>query len=425
MVYNNSIDFARKLDAADSLAKYRNRFFIPRKNQHEVIYFSGNSLGLQSRDTFSYFEQELYDWAAMGVEGHFQAKNPWVSYHTLFAEPLARLTGAKPTEVVAMNSLSVNLHLLLVSFYRPTKKRFKILVEHNPFPSDWYAIQSQIRFHGFDPGDSIIEMQPRNGEKTLRTEDILHTIDRNKDSLALVLMGGVNYFTGQVFDMKAITEAASKAGALVGFDLAHAIGNIKLELHYWGVDFACWCSYKYLNSGPGSVGGIFIHEKHLSEKDLPRFNGWWGAEQPKKFLMNKEFSAATTAEAWQLSNAPIFSMTAHLAALGIFEEAGFDALLEKSKLLTGYLEFIINEINKQFNEKTCEIITPLEPDQRGCQISMVVQIKGKELHEQLMRAGVVSDWREPDVIRLAPVPLYNSFEDVFRFGEIMTGLLKK
>jgi kynureninase len=325
-----------------------------------------------------------------------------------------------------MNQLTVNLHLLMVSFYRPTKMRYKILCEAKAFPSDQYALESQVKFHGFDPADAIIEVAPRENEYCIRHEDILSAIEKNKNELALVMIGGVNYYNGQVFDMQALTAAAHKAGALAGFDLAHAAGNIKLHLHNWNVDFACWCSYKYLNSGPGSVAGAFIHQKHLKEKNIPRFAGWWGHDKVSRFKMEKGFMPMETAEAWQLSNAPVLSMAAHKAAIEIFDEAGMDALTEKSKMLTAYLEFIIDSINsdEKIPQRGLEIITPREVSQRGCQLSIIAHGMGKSLHDKLMSEGVIADWREPNVIRCAPVPLYNSFEDVWRFGNILTSALK-
>ncbi len=422
MIYQNTLAFAQEMDAKDSLKGYREKFYFPMMHGKKTIYFTGNSLGLQPTTTQDYLLNELEDWATFGVEGHFHARNKWLSYHEQFAEPVAKIVGALPTEVVVMNQLTVNLHLLMVSFYRPNDKRYKILFESKAFPSDQYAMQSQVKFHGYKPDDAIIEVAPREGENCIRQEDILEAIEKNKDSLALILIGGVNYFTGQVFNMKGITEAGHKAGAMVGFDLAHAAGNLKLELHNWNVDFACWCSYKYLNSGPGGVAGVYINEKHLTEKDIPRFSGWWGHDKGTRFKMEKDFVAIPTAEAWQMSNAPVLSMAAHKAAVDIFDEAGMDALVEKAELLTGYLEFVIDEINKSLEQKL-EIITPRDKTQRGCQISIVAHGRGKDLFNKLSEAGVISDWREPNVIRCAPVPLYNSFEDVFTFGEILKSSL--
>jgi kynureninase len=409
--YVNSLAFARAQDQSDPLSSYRSKFYFPQMGGKDVIYFTGNSLGLQPRTTQDYILNELEDWAGFGVEGHFHSRKPWLPYHEQFAEPVSRLVGATPDEVVVMNQLTVNLHLLMVSFYRPDKNRYKILCEEKAFPSDQYALESQVKFHGFDPVDAIIEVGPRPGEYAIRHEDLLAAIEQNKNELALVLIGGVNYYTGQVFDMKAITEAGHKAGAFVGFDLAHAAGNIKLHLHDWNVDFACWCSYKYLNSGPGSVAGAFIHERHIKDTSVPRFAGWWGHDKLTRFKMEKGFVPMHTAEAWQLSNAPVFSMAAHKAAIDIFDEVGMDQLVEKSKKLTGYLDFIVSGIGNGL-----EIITPKE---RGCQLSVIAHGRGKRLHEVLMEKGVIADWREPNVIRCAPVPLYNSFEDIWQFGNIL------
>ncbi len=411
MKYENTIAFAKAQDAADPLKKFRERFYFPQMSGRKVIYFTGNSLGLQPKTTQDFVLKELEDWATFGVEGHFQARNPWFSYHEMLAEPVAKIVGAKPGEVVMMNQLTSNIHFLLVSFYRPVKARYKVLCESKAFPSDQYAIASQVEFHGMKPDDAIIEVVPRNGEHTIRQEDILSAIEKNKNELALVFIGGVNYYSGQVFDMKSITDAAHKAGAIAGFDLAHAAGNIKMNLHDWNVDFAAWCTYKYLNSFAGSVGGAFIHEKHHG-KNLPMFAGWWGHDKTTRFKMEKKFVPINTAEAWAVSNAPVLSMAAHKAAIDIFEEAGMDALVEKSKKLTGYLEFVINSVSDKL-----EIITPKE--NRGCQLSIIAHKMGKSLHDKLTSEGVISDWREPNVIRCAPVPLYNSFEDVYRFGEIL------
>ncbi|MGZ3899262.1 MAG: kynureninase [Bacteroidia bacterium] len=416
----NSLDFARELDAKDNLKSYRQKFYFPQHEGKDAVYFTGNSLGLQPKTTSSYIQQELDDWAKYGVEGHFLAKNPWMPYHEFLTEKMAKLVGAMPKETVMMNQLTVNLHLLMVSFYRPTKQRYKILCEAKAFPSDQYALQSQVKFHGFDPDDAIIEIHPREGEYVINEEDIYASIEKNKDSLALVMIGGVNFFSGQVFDMKSITAAGQKAGAIVGWDLAHAAGNLKLQLHDWNVDFAAWCSYKYLNSGPGSVAGAFVHEKHLSNVDLPLFAGWWGHDKQTRFLMDKTFIPMQTAERWQISNAPIFSMAACRASLDIFDEVGMESLTEKSRNLTAYLEFVINEINKEKNN-CLTIITP--KSNRGCQLSIVANGYGKPLYNKLIESGVIPDWREPNVIRCAPVPLYNSFEDIHRFSQILKGLL--
>jgi kynureninase len=418
--FKNNKEYALKLDQNDALKNYREKFYLPRHAGEAIVYFTGNSLGLQPKTTQSYIQQELDDWAKFGVEGHFLAKNAWLPYHEFLTEKMAKLVGALPKETVMMNQLTVNLHFLMVSFYRPTPRRYKILCEAKAFPSDQYALQSQIKFHNFKVEDALIEVAPREGEYHIRHEDIYSAIEKNKDSLALIMIGGVNYFTGQVFDMKDITEAGHNAGAIVGFDLAHAAGNLELQLHDWKVDFAAWCSYKYLNSGPGSVAGAFIHEKHLSNTDLPLFAGWWGHEKETRFLMDKNFVPMQTAERWQVSNAPVFSMAACRASLDIFDEVGIAALNKKSKLLSAYLEFIIEEINRQKNN-CLEIITPKE--NRGCQISIVAKGYGKPLYDKLIENGVVPDWREPNVIRCAPVPLYNSFNDIYRFGQILNSLL--
>lgn len=420
MTFENTLSFAQQADANDILRTFRERFLFPKHEGREVVYFTGNSLGLQPKNTQAYIQQELDDWAAYGVEGHFLAKNPWMHYHEFLTDKMAKIVGGKSSEVVMMNQLTVNLHLLMVSFYRPTKQRYKILCEAKAFPSDQYALQSQVKFHGFNPKEALIELEPREGEYHLRHEDILKAIDDNKDALALIMIGGVNYFSGQVFDLKGITEAGHNAGAVVGFDLAHGAGNIHLDLHNWQVDFACWCSYKYLNSGPGSVAGAFVHEKHHANTDMPMFAGWWGTKKETRFLMKPEFEPIESAERWQLSNAPVFSMAACRASLDIFDEAGMSQLISKSKELTAYLEFIVGEINKVKNN-CLEIITPKE--NRGCQISIVAHGYGKALYNKLIENGVIPDWREPNVIRCAPVPLYNSFEDIYRFGEILKKLL--
>ncbi len=418
MEYTNSLDFARELDQADPLASYRNEFLFPQHKGKDAIYFCGNSLGLQPKAAQSAIQQELDDWAKFGVEAHFEAKNPWFSYHEAFSPLLARLTGANEKEVVAMNGLTVNLHLLLVSFYQPKGKRNKILFEANAFPSDRYALASQIKFHGLNPNECLVEMKPKEGEYNISTQAIENKINELGDELALVMFGGVNYYTGQAFQMDKITKAAHQVGAFCGFDLAHGMGNLKLKLHDWNVDFACWCSYKYLNSGPGSVSGIFVHNKHGSNPDLPRFSGWWGNDPDTRFLMEDKFVPAQGAAAWQLSNAPVFAMAAHKASLDMFDKAGIDNLRAKSEKLTGFLEFIINEINTK-SGNPIQIITPAEKDERGCQLSLIIKKGGKKIHEALTDKGVVSDWRNPDVLRIAPVPLYNSFEDVGVFGNLL------
>ncbi|MCW3104716.1 MAG: kynU [Bacteroidetes bacterium] len=422
MIFENTLEFAKQQDAADPLKSYRSMFYFPMMHGRETVYFTGNSLGLQPKTTQDYVLNELEDWATYGVEGHFHARKPWLSYHEQFAAPVARIVGALPDEVVVMNQLTVNLHLLLVSFYRPTKTRYKILCEAKAFPSDQYAIESQVKFHNLKPEDAVIEIAPREGEHCIRHEDILEAIEKHHEALAVIMIGGVNYYTGQAFDMEAITEAGHQAGALVGFDLAHAAGNLKLQLHEWNVDFACWCSYKYLNSGPGGVSGVFINRRHLNNPEIIRFAGWWGHDKATRFKMEKGFIPMPTAEAWQMSNAPVLSMAAHKAAVDIFDAAGMDKLVTKAGKLTGYLEFVIDEINKGLEQKL-EIITPRDKTQRGCQLSIVAHGRGKDLFNKLTEAGVISDWREPNVIRCAPVPLYNSFEDVYRFGEILKASL--
>lgn len=425
MEYQNSLAFARKMDEEDPLKPFRGKFYIPLVNGKESIYFTGNSLGLQPRTTQDYVLNELEDWASFGVEGHFHARKPWMPYHELFPQQLSKIVGCRENEVVVMNQLTVNLHLLMVSFYRPTKERYKIICEAKAFPSDQYALESQARFHGFDPDQAVIEVSPREGEHTIRTEDILQTIREHGSSVALVLFGGVNYYTGQLFDMKAITAVAHEVGAYAGFDLAHAAGNVELHLHDWEVDFACWCSYKYLNSGPGGVSGVYIHTRHASDTSLPRFAGWWGYTKETRFKMEKGFQPIPTAEGWQLSNAPVLSMAAHKAALDIFEEAGMERLHAKRKRLSAFLYFILNEINHQSTTALIDVITPAAESERGCQLSMLMQRDGRAVFETLSREGVIADWREPNVIRVAPVPLYNRFEDIYRFGEILQLTLRQ
>ncbi|MCI5055647.1 MAG: kynureninase [Flavobacteriales bacterium] len=418
MQYENSEEFALKLDQEDKLHKFRGKFLFPQHKGQDVVYFTGNSLGLQPKSTEEYLKQELSDWANYGVEGHFEAKRPWVSYHELFSEPLSKIVGAQATEVVAMNGLTTNLHLLLASFYRPTDKKFKIICEAKAFPSDQYALSSQVRFHGYDPKDAIIEIEPRQGEEMISHDDIVKNIQENADEVALVFWGGVNYYSGQVFDMKGIAEVCQKHDIMFGIDLAHAAGNVKLELHDWGVDFAAWCSYKYLNSGPGGVSGVFVHSKHHGLKDIPRFEGWWGHNKKDRFKMEPEFDPIPTAEAWQLSNAPVFSMAPHLASLDIFNETNMDQLIHKQRLLVEYLEFILADISKTYPKAAFKIITPPKPN-RGSQLSVLTLNDGRDLFEYLSKNGVITDWREPNVIRMAAVPLYNSFHDIWRFGRVL------
>ena len=419
--FQNTLAFAQAQDAADPLRTFRDEFHFPQHDGRPVVYLTGNSLGLQPKAASDALKQELDDWARFGVEGHFQAKHPWLSYHEELTASAARVVGAKEEEVVVMNQLTSNLHFLMISFFRPTGKRKKILSEQRPFPSDTYAFASQIAFHGGDPEVDLIEVQPREGEHVLRTEDIIAKINELGDELALVCFGGVNFYTGQAFDMAAITKAAHGVGAVAGFDLAHAAGNLKLSLHDWNADFACWCSYKYLNSGPGSVAGAFVHERHLG-KGLPLFAGWWGHDKKERFKMERTFKPMPTAEAWQVSNAPVFSMAVHRVALEQFDRAGMERLRAKSEQLTGYLAYIIDTVAKETNTKL-EVITPMDPAQRGSQLSVLAHGKGRGLFDALTERGVIADWREPNVIRMAPVPMYNSFEDVCRFGQILSECL--
>jgi len=421
MKYSNSLAFAKKADREDPLRDYRNRFYIPSLNKKPAIYLIGNSLGLQPKTTKKYIQQELDDWAALGGEGHVHAKRPWVKYHHFAKKTLAAVVGAKTSEVVAMNHLTINLHLLMVSFYIPTSERYKIIAEAGAFSSDQYAFETQIRFHGLNPDTTLIELKPREEEYTLRTEDVLKTIEEHGRETALVLLGGVQYYTGQFFDIKAITAASHQVGALAAFDLAHAVGNVPLNLHKDEVDFAVWCSYKYLNSGPGAIAGAFVHEKHSNNENLPRFAGWWGQLEEERFQMRKGFRPMPGIDGWQVSNVPVFQGAAHLASLEIFQEAGIKALRKKSVALTSYLEFILKELDPL--ENTIKIITPNNPDERGCQLSLFMKQNGKKIFTQLKKHGVIADWREPNVIRIAPVPLYNTFEEVFRFGEIIKKFL--
>jgi len=427
MIFENTRNFAQSLDAQDELRNYRDEFIFPQVNGKQVIYFTGNSLGLQPKRTKSYIDEVMADWANLAVEGHFYADKPWWDYHERFAVPLSDIVGAKPTEVTVMNTLTVNLHLLMVSFYRPTLKKFKIICEEKAFPSDQYMFQSQIDFHsksvGFDPKEALIEIKRREGEHNIRLEDVLAKIDEVGEELALVLIGGVNYYTGQVFDMKTITEAGHKYGAYVGWDLAHAAGNIKLQLNDWKVDFAAWCSYKYMNSGPGNASGCFVHEMHHNDSDLPRFAGWWGHNKERRFKMEPKFDPVRGAEGWQISNLPILSLAPYLASVEMFAEVGMDKLIAKRDVLTSYLEFILHEIDKELESAEFEIITPSNPDERACQLSVYLHGQGRELFDRLMKNGVITDWREPNVIRLAPAPFYCSFEDMYEFGQILKRLI--
>ena len=425
MNYQNDLAFVRQQDEQDSLKNFRSRFLIPQHNGEDAVYLCGNSLGLQPVSAQQYLADQLNTWKNLAVEGWFRGDDPWLDYHKSITGSIAGLVGARDNEVTIMNSLTVNLHLLMVSFYKPDNKRFKILMEGGAFPSDQYAMESQVRFHGLDPKDTIIEIFPRNGEVTLRTEDIIQTIDQNKNELALVLFGGINYYTGQFFDLKAITGAAHAAGAYAGFDLAHAAGNVPLQLHNWGADFACWCSYKYMNSGPGGISGIFVHEKHFTDKELNRFAGWWGYRRDKQFLMAPGFDPEIGAAGWQVSTSPIPLLALFKASMAIFNDAGgLDTLRQKSIHLTGYLEFLIQGINEQQGEEIYRIITPADAAARGCQLSVVCKLNARAIFNYLAQNGVIGDWREPDVIRLSPVPLYNTFEDVYKAARLMADALK-
>ena len=411
-----SKQIAEDLDNNDPLREYRSHFYIPSgKIRKEQLYFTGNSLGLQPQSVHTYIQQELDDWKNFGVEGHFHGKNPWFSYHHFF-EKEANVVGAKKGEVVVMNNLTVNLHLLLVSFYRPSSKRYKIIMEAGAFPSDMYVIESQVKHHGYEYDDAVIELEPRKGEHHLRTEDIVKAIEEAGDELALLFFSGVQYYTGQYFDIKTLTKAAHQVGAIAGFDCAHAAGNVKLQLHDWQVDFAAWCTYKYMNSGPGGVSGVFIHEKHGNNPDLPRFAGWWGHKESERFQMKRGYIPEPGAAGWQLSNAPVITMAAHKASLDMFDEVGMDALVIKGQKLNRFLEEVIIEAQAANQKLAFEIITP---EDRGCQLSMLTNENGKSLFDYLTANDVIADWREPNVIRLAPVPFYNSFMDIWEFGELL------
>lgn len=420
MNYQNSLDYARQLDQKDSLSHLRKEFHIPKdKNGNEWIYLTGNSLGLQPKRTQEYIQQELDDWANYGVEGHFEAKNPWMPYHEFLTESMANVVGAKPIEVVVMNTLTTNLHLLMVSFYQPTNTKYKIVIESDAFPSDRYAVQSQLKFHGFDPEVGLVEWKPREGEELLQMKDLETILEEQGDEIALLMIGGVNYYSGQYLDIERIAELGHAKNCMVGIDLAHGAGNIQPNLHKSGVDFAAWCTYKYLNSGPGSLSGLFVHEKHANNKDLPRFAGWWNHNKETRFNMRQPFDVMPGAEGWQLSNPPILSMAAIKASLDMFAEVGMEALREKSVKLTGYFEYLIHQIDSD----QIKIITPSNPDERGCQLSIQVKNADKKLHQKLTDNNIITDWREPDVIRCAPVPLYSSYEDVYRMVEVLKSLL--
>ena len=416
MIFNNSRELALELDNKDPLLSYNDKFHFPvQENGNKHIYLCGNSLGLQAKITESFVKQELDDWKALGVEGHFHAQNPWLPYHEFLSESYSKIVGSKKSEVIAMNTLSVNLHLMMVSFYRPNETKNKIIIEGDAFPSDIYAVESHMKHHAIDPSESLIKLRPRQGEVIIRLEDIINVIEQNSESVSLIMLGGVNYYTGQLFDMKKITQVAHNHGILVGFDLAHAVGNVLLSLHDWNVDFAVWCSYKYLNSGPGSVAGAFIHERHHN-KNLERFAGWWGHDKESRFKMPDQFQPIQTAEGWQLSNPSILSLAAVRASLSLFDEVGMSQLITKSKNLTSYLVFLLNQI-------PTDRINIITPEQRGCQISISVKNGNKDLFNEITKRGVIADWREPDVIRVAPVPLYNSYLDVYNFYQVLKEIL--
>lgn len=424
MNFENTRAFAQSLDQQDSLSKYQSEFEFPKVNGKKTIYFTGNSLGLMPKRAKKYIDDVMADWANLAVEGHFYAEKSWWDYHERFSNPLAKVVGALPSEVSVMNTLTVNLHMMMVSFYNPTAQRFKIICEEKAFPSDQYLLQTQVKFHGFDPKDAIVEVKRREGEHNLRTEDIVAKINEVGNELALVLIGGINYYTGQVLDMKTITEAGHKVGANVGWDLAHAAGNIAMNLHDWDVDFACWCSYKYMNAGPGSVSGYFVHEKHHKNKNLNRFGGWYGHNKERRFLMEPEFTPNEGALGWQSSCTGVLAMAPYLASVEMFDEIGMDALIQKRDLITAYLEYIILDIAKEVGSNL-EIITPKNPEERASQLSVVLHGQGRSLFEYLMKEGVIVDWREPAVIRLAPVPLYTTFEEMYEFGQILKKGIQK
>ena len=418
--YRLDLDYALKQDQNDKLKSYRNQFHIPKdKNGKDLIYMTGNSLGLQPKSTKSYINQELEDWANLGVEGHTHGKTPWLAYHEFLNESMANVVGAKPIEVVIMNTLTANLHFMMVSFYKPTKTRYKILIESDAFPSDKYAVESQLRHHGFDDKEGLILWKPKKGEELLNYEDLEDILKEQGNEIALIMIGGVNYYTGQFFDLKRITILGHKHDCMVGFDCAHGAGNVSLNLHDSGADFAVWCTYKYLNSGPGSLAGCFVHERHAHNKNLNRFAGWWSHNKKTRFNMRGEFDQLPGAEGWQLSNPPILSMAAIKASLDMFQDVGIENLIKKSKKLTGYFEFLL----KQLGEDTIKIITPSNPNERGCQLSIQIKNANKALHYKLTEVGVISDWREPDVIRCAPAPFYNSFEDAYRLVEKLKRIL--
>lgn len=420
MIYSNTLDFALKMDTEDPLGEFRDKFYFPKHDDgEESIYLCGNSLGLQPKSAKTYIEAVLKDWRELGVKGHFEGDHPFTTYHEALGEQMARIVGGKKEEVVAMNSLTVNLHLMMVSFYRPKGSRFKIMIEKNAFPSDQYAVKSQLEFHGYDPQEGLIEIEPRPGEDLLRTEDILKLIQDQGSEVALIMIGGLNYYTGQAYNMKEITKAGHEAGCMVGFDLAHGAGNLKLSLHDWDVDFGVWCTYKYMNSGPGGIAGCFVHKRHIASKNIPRFAGWWGHDKESRFLMDDTFVPIQGAEGWQMSNETVLSMAALKASLEIFEEVGIENLVEKSRLLTGYLEYMVDGLQSD----RIHIISPKNAEERGAQLSIRVLNSDRSLFKAISQQGVIADWREPDVIRIAPAPLYNSFYDVYRFVQILKSLV--
>ncbi|RZK67628.1 MAG: kynureninase [Pedobacter sp.] len=426
MKLENTLAFANALDQKDQLKEFRAQFLFPKYKNKSFIYMCGNSLGLQPKIAKEVLNNQLDNWANYAVEGWFDGEEPWMFYHKELKRLMAPIVGASPAEVCPMNTLTVNLHLLMVSFYQPKGKRFKIIMEGGAFPSDQYAIESQVKFHGFDPNDAIIEVFPREGEDTLRTEDILAKITENGEEIALVLFGGINYYTGQWYNMEAVTKTGHNVGAIVGWDLAHAAGNVPVKLHDWGVDFACWCSYKYQNSGPGGISGIFVHEKHFQNDKLNRFAGWWGYQESKRFRMEKGFIPESGADGWQVSCTQVMPMALYHASLQIFEKAGFiDTLRKKSIDLTNYLEFVINEVNKELNDEQYKIITPKNSKDRGAQLSIIAKNKGKVVFDGLVDAGILGDWREPNVLRLSPIPLYNSFEDIYLTGKALIEVSEK
>lgn len=415
IAFDTSISTAKQLDDADILAPLKEQFHFPKHEEKNVIYFCGNSLGLQPKNVEAAVLQELNDWKNLAISGFVKAKNPWLTYQEYLKPSLAKIIGAKADEVTVMNTLTVNLHLLMLSFYKPTKQRFKIMMEAGAFPSDQYAVETLVKHFGLNPDETIIEIAPREGEKLLRNEDIISAIATHGESLAVVMFGGINYYTGQLFDMAAITEATHKVGAIVGFDLAHVAGNVPIQLHDWDVDFACWCNYKYLNGGPGAIGGLYVHEKHASNPETPRLAGWWGNEEAIRFKMEKGFVPKTNASGWNISTAQILNTVSLKASLELFEAATIEALRAKSIQLTNYLEFLLHQLpNIQF-----EIITPKNITERGAQLSLYFLENGKAIHQKMIDNGIVVDYREPGAIRVAPTPMYCSFTDVYRFYEIL------